>query len=454
MDNSDSTLSDILIDYKTIVENNNLNRLKLHVKSDDIISSGSLGLILVIPRNILVNLENKETPKDRLEYVNSRQFIKSIRGYAFISYNSKDRICEILYKTSEGITIKQICNSILTYLPNDTHILIRVEIGENIKKLLKILYLYIDYGFGNPYIKDNTIILIKLNTILSHNGDDISSSSSSSSSFCDPSSVPNTKNNMVYTLMSYYNSLSNSPCHVIVKLRRKTIETLRDFCLLGSSSLNKDGSVTQKEISGKFRICKIIKRQRKIRGSKEGNSYFTSYIYLLNLDKTYNGKEQEVDTVDGLYTFHTHPKEAYIKNKVKLGIPSYNDYIGYLSSVHAYNTIFHIVATLEGMYVIKLNDYWISNFDKINNMSEFDRMKDFIKKNMNFCGKFTSVRNFLSQVNTLVYEEGKEPLFTTLYYPWKRADREMSFFYRRNNGNCFVNQKTIDIYKEMELYKK
>ena len=64
-----------------------------------------------------------------------------------------------------------------------------------------------------------------------------------------------------------------------------------------------------------------------------------------------------------MYNFHSHPRNAYKKYNVKLGWPSGQDYIGFLLASIEDGTIFHMVITIEGIYIITLTkDSAVSNF--------------------------------------------------------------------------------------------
>ena len=71
-------------------------------------------------------------------------------------------------------------------------------------------------------------------------------------------------------------------------------------------------------------------------------------------DKLMTGENETVEGVLGKYTFHSHPIDCYINNKVFIGWPSGQDYAGY----HAFEgkCYIHMVITVEGIYII-MYDY-------------------------------------------------------------------------------------------------
>jgi hypothetical protein len=75
------------------------------------------------------------------------------------------------------------------------------------------------------------------------------------------------------------------------------------------------------------------------------------------------------------YTFHTHPIQAYYHNKVILGSPSGHDFGGYFvnlmlpfnaPNIGSYSPPqFHMVVSVEGIYILSLSKEAINNIDKI-----------------------------------------------------------------------------------------
>jgi len=68
----------------------------------------------------------------------------------------------------------------------------------------------------------------------------------------------------------------------------------------------------------------------------------------------YNGKSDSVMTPTGLINFHTHPKSIYTSEGTKYGWPSGED-MAQVIQFAKMNTIRHIVFTVEGAYIIKVN---------------------------------------------------------------------------------------------------
>ena len=151
-------------------------------------------------------------------------------------------------------------------------------------------------------------------------------------------------------VMTQFLAKNKSYCTLKARLSNSAIQYLRNICKRGFT-WNKDGKISQKELAGKLVLSKIT----------------SDLVSELDVDKEsiVSGGEEEVELVDGLYNFHSHPQEAYERNNVQLGWPSAHDYLGFIKSSVLYDTILHIVSCVEGFYVISLNDYWTNNKDKI-----------------------------------------------------------------------------------------
>ena len=100
---------------------------------------------------------------------------------------------------------------------------------------------------------------------------------------------------------------------------------------------------TYNEITGK-----LVKRQTKLRG--RGN------ITILEVDRSHQvkGEGDEVDSIDTKFNFHTHPRKAYKIYNCELGWPSDDDYTTILRSYVNGKMLFHIISTLEGLYIVSV----------------------------------------------------------------------------------------------------
>lgn len=155
------------------------------------------------------------------------------------------------------------------------------------------------------------------------------------------------------------------------------------------------------EISGSFQI-------------KQNKDDIMLYI---DPSKIVSGNGESTEHIPGKGTFHTHPREAYMKYNVKYGMPSNHDYLAFLSSTcnPVEKTIFHIVVSLEGLYIITLGSEWC---DRISTVTE--EMKTFVMKEyMNFSEDFATVETFIQEVNSVTLKD--DVLFNTYFVTWDEA---------------------------------
>ena len=260
----------------------------------------------------------------------------------------------------------------------------------------KIIQKYTQSGFGKPYICSKTygMKMIKTICLRREKGDN------------------NDYSNKITDILFHDNF---KYCKILVKLERNTINKLKLLCeetdLFGS----------QKEQAGNM-----------VAIQKKNNKYYSIEI---NDKSVIKGTDVGVDIVSGLYNFHSHPRNAYKIYNVKLGWPSAQDYIGFFISIKEDSTIFHIVSTLEGIYIISLSKDWIL---KQNIFSE--EILDFIEKKYNFCYKEgNTIKWYLDKVNNIKYKDNI--IFTIKYLHWENANTIFSITYSKLYNNCFTCDK-------------
>lgn len=125
--------------------------------------------------------------------------------------------------------------------------------------------------------------------------------------------------------------------------------------------------------------------------------------------KIHNGQNDSVMTPTGLINFHTHPQSIYTSEKTKYGWPSGED-MAQVIHFAKLNTLRHIVFTVEGAYIIRVNkkvtNYHSKMIENIlkythiyRSLDQKNQYKQF-KKDFNVSGK-TTVNMWLNLVNNL-----------------------------------------------------
>jgi hypothetical protein len=390
----------LIIDYNKIISEKKHHLLLKRIKPIPQ-TKNNLGLILIIPETTLEKLNSLEKGENKVKYLNNNSFIDSIKEYNFFIY--KDNICELVY--CKGNFIKLFLDSIEQEFHDLNGILISISLKDT-----KLIYEYASYGFGKPYICDKNLEKNK---------------KYNKQTMCLLKSKNDNKNyinNVKYLLTQ---SKNTSYCTISAKLSNKTIKELRLLCE------KSENNPKEKEIAGRLIAIKTEKDN----------------IHVIEIDNEtiIKGSDVGVDIVPGLYNFHSHPRNAYKIYNVKLGWPSAQDYIGFLLGVHEDDTIFHVVSSLEGIYIISLSKEWVMKKCKFNK-----NIGNFIEKNYDFCYKEGNTINwYLTKANNIKYNGIN--IFLIQYFPWEKANNIFTLPYSKKYHNCFTCMETKNIYEKMYL---
>jgi hypothetical protein len=126
-------------------------------------------------------------------------------------------------------------------------------------------------------------------------------------------------------------------------------------------------------------------------------------------DYRVKGEKSSVRTPDGIINYHTHPLQCYIDEDTEYGWPSGEDMAINMSYAKR-GTLVHIVFTLEGSYVIKVNllldSKTVDILEKILKATHIYRLKNQTTQLKNFIRQFgihgrTTVQIWLKLINSL-----------------------------------------------------
>jgi hypothetical protein len=404
----------ILIDFNNIIKTNNLEVLLKKVQPVPI-TPYKIGLILIIDKKTLHILESKQLGEERITYINSEGFVGSIKGYSYFIYDNDSKKCKLGRVSGNGINVnKHILTSMNSNLPNDVIIWTCIDLDND--KLNQMIKSYTDIGFRDPYInikKDKTyeLSMSKQNNLERYE---------------------NAYNDAVYVLQQFKNKNTHH-CGLFMRFSETTISYLQKLSHVGHT-VNTNGTVSQKELTGSFKFIRADDR----------------LIHTISIeeDSIVAGDEEGVPIIKSMYSFHSHPKEAYERHKVDYGWPSHIDFNGFLKSVDHYGMLFHIIVSLEGVYVLSLGEYWINNISGVSKDIDKDIKKMFT---IRYKKGDTIQENFLDIVNNIVYD-GKQfkknnsgsdygPLFKVCFIPWKYIGNVFHISYAREDGlNCLIKK--------------
>ena len=142
--------------------------------------------------------------------------------------------------------------------------------------------------------------------------------------------------------------------------------------------------------------------------------------------KIHTGQNDSVMTPTGLINFHTHPQSIYTSEETKYGWPSGED-MAQVIQFAKLNTLRHIVFTVEGAYIIKVNKkvslYHTKMIENVlrfthiyRSLDQRNQIKNF-RKDFNVSGR-TTVNMWLNLINNLTLN--KLYKYYNLFNPNKR----------------------------------
>lgn len=210
-------------------------------------------------------------------------------------------------------------------------------------------------------------------------------------------------NHILYTIKQFSR---NKGCEINIRISPSTVDFLQN--------LPKEH---RKEHSGSLYIKSI---------DKVGEDFVQTLEF--EDDSIKRGDTDSVNVSDTRFNFHSHPEAAYVVHHVKKGWPSKSDYSGFLSLSHT--TIFHCVTTLEGIYVISLNQ----NREKRNENEKFISQHYDIHKEQDL-----SFDDYVNLINSI---EGG--IFKLEFAPWEAVKAKVfKVSYSKSGLNCLIDERMM-----------
>lgn len=316
-------MENLVVDVNAIIIPNNIKPLYP--------PNGQNGAVFRLSKNEIKLLHESENP---LEIFKEDEFIKGIKGRCYFYYDSKKKLLEIS-DTCEFYP--ELIKTIKENLPSDTKIRLYIDSGKVGDVVPQLEGLGFNQVYKSSYMDIPEIEFPKKKICVSMEGKD------------DEDQLD------LVLLTEFALSQPKKGCYINVKIDEKSLKKLQGMTESGYTK-NKNGEVTQKEMAGTLRIDRLEKQ--KIDGEDV-------IIHVLTVDdNTINmGKEETVSISEGVYNYHTHPVSAYVKNDIKIGWPSLQDYKGFLSSIEHFDTIFHMVVAVEGVYILSIDAEKVKGLD-------------------------------------------------------------------------------------------
>jgi hypothetical protein len=336
---------------------------------------------------------------------------KKLVTHYFVFYNQKRNIC--LLPTEINVHLGLVLRVLTNKLSPQTILWVAIEIKN--PNFTSIVEKFVYHGFGSPHITNQSPAK---NTI--------------ATSLALFKEIRAKKYNISFIFSKVLYAMEerkrNGFCLLKVKFSKHSIDFLRQ-CSLKGITINKNGQKIQKELTGELIIKKIIRKNNTI-----------IHLIDVNLGSVESGDEEDVNVESSRYNFHSHPKQAYINHSVDKAWPSCTDYLGYLKL--GKNTIFHSVATLEGLYVMSFSPYWGQRLKKVS--------KNFVEQNYNIDReqKITPLQ-YVKKINSILFRG--YPIYNVQFFPWEKAGKIFSVYYSKIGSSCLPMQSEFKNYKK--LYK-
>lgn len=408
-----TNITSLLVDYNNVIKPNNLPDFKRKV-SPVPDTNHTLGLVLVVPSSVITNLNNRPMGISRINYLNDSVVLNSISGFAYLVYDSSRGVCEITGLVGDVLT--QIVDGSISGFPNN----IILTIGTDTKtlNLENVLSIFAKAGFSDPFI-----------TNMSSMGVPYNSTGICMSRINDVVTVSKLTSPEVRYMLEQVN---NDCCSVKLQFSDDTLAYMKKLSNIGTT-LNNNGTMSQKEVAGRLFVSSI--------------SDDLVHVITLDQNSTFLGVEEGVTVAPGIYSFHSHPREAYDRHDVHYGWPSAQDYLGFVAATYAYSTVFHAVASVEGIYVMAYTECWTRNGKK----EWTEEMNNFIRKEFDVkCKKGDTVDWYLEKINRLAYEGC--PMFSIQLLKWEKANQKFVVYFSRDGMNCFATEQTLDRYKKLQSW--
>jgi len=408
----------ILIDYDKVIDPKKHHRLIKKLPNPPKLSSSEKstnykrGMLLIVPKSQYDKLSSLPLGNKRVNYIDEPEFTQSIKHCYYTLYNKERNLCQLNFDCG-GV---ENLSAILAEMSNDlgnvvVWVCLPMEINKSGDVLSNCLDVLIEKGFDHPYITDESPFKVKIPHSLAL--------------------VYNHKKRSdnrrilletLYVLQQY----KQKGCSVHCRFDSTAIKFLKKASDMGHTK-NGDNTVSQKEISGELKVIDVI----------EGND---DTIFVIGVDKKSitHGVEEEVTVTSTRYNFHSHPREAYVRHSVEKAWPSLTDYLGYLKL--GKNTIFHVVATLEGLYIMSFSSYWVNKLDKLS--------KGFIEQKYDIDHKERyNPFQYVNHVNNIKYKG--HPIYILKFLPWGSASSIFSVSYSKDGLNCIADENASSIHSEL-----
>jgi len=373
------------------------------------------GLLVFNKPDIVKTLSSLSPGNKRIDYINTPHFIENISSHFYILFNENKKICLLSPECTSHL--QPILSLLFTSLPPETILWVGLDISND--NFIHTVKSFVSHGFNSPFVTTISPLYKDISPSVSLTRQNITS---------DPHSSDATLNKVLHSIEQFKSD--ESSCYIFATFSENAVNFLKQASKLGVV-VGKDGKKSQRELTGEL-FVKDVKRE-------DGK-----FVYIIDIDKNTikAGEEENVDVETTRYNFHSHPHEAYVRHSVKKAWPSSTDYLGYHRLGE--NTIFHCVASLEGVYIISFGPHWANRLKKVSRRFIDKRYDVDLEK------KYTP-KQYIEKVNKIKYK--KYPIFEVKFFTWNKANNSVfKVFYPQIGSTCLPTKQSLHKYKK--IYKK
>jgi hypothetical protein len=374
----------ILIDKSSFENYKNYERMLKNTLST---TSDYICIILSIPYSDAAHIDSL-SKQEKIHFINSQE-------YPYTLLVCRDNMCEIW-----SLNIDENISNFILYLYKNINHDIYFWTSVNMKNTLHLQSL-INEGFHSPYMCNKSPLGHELKK-----GEICMYKQNNNNNIHEGIFIQDTQNNAQYIIEQF--NIRNM-CWMTARFTPNTAKELKTMPINN-----------KKEVAGALTICSTTKVIDRL-----------IHNICLTDDEIVMGNDEDVIVENKRYNFHTHPKDAYVRNGFRYGWPSSHDYIGFLKAVIEVGCIFHVVVTLEGVYIISV-------------AKEYVNQLKYMKDNEEYIEKIYNIRHpsFSNPKEYIHYVNNNLKFFLVTYLAWNDIAKDFIVYFPKTNNeygrNCII----------------
>jgi hypothetical protein len=291
----------------------------------------------------------------------------------------------------------------------DENTILILKLNLKSKKIKELINIASEYSFDHPIIDNSYLYLYKKSKIKNES----------------VYKFQTNKDLLKSVKFSIKNYNNENFCKNNIKINEKSIEYLKKYTFFDFDVGN--GKKGQKEISGIFTLTPL------------DNENIEASIIDNNTKIGENEKAGYKKTVG---SFHTHPYNAYVRHNVCIAYPSADDYFTVMYIYASGHYAFHIVSTVEGIYIITIKPSFMKK-DQKDILHNFEKYKNDIEDKYGvdypICNpKENNTKKWNKKIPEYIKKINNLPYFKVKFLKWDECHNPIEIKYKKINDNCII----------------